>query len=37
MVRPPHAPFSGHIVFAGPFETIMPWQWDWFDDPDPDR
>lgn len=20
-------------AFAGPFETITPWQWDWFDDP----
>jgi len=20
------------VVFAGPFETIIPWQWDWFDD-----
>jgi hypothetical protein len=20
------------IVFAGPLETITPWQWDWFDD-----
>ena len=21
------------VVFAGPFETIVPWQWDWFDPP----
>jgi hypothetical protein len=21
----------GRIVFAGPFESITPWQWDWFD------
>jgi hypothetical protein len=20
------------LVFAGPFETVRPWQWDWFDD-----
>ena len=20
-----------HVVFAGPFETITPWEWDWFD------
>ncbi len=20
------------VVFAGPFETITPWRWDWFDD-----
>jgi hypothetical protein len=19
------------VVFAGPFETVVPWQWDWFD------
>ena len=23
--------FSGPVVFAGPFETIDPWAWDWFD------
>ena len=25
------AVFSGAVVFAGPFETITPWAWDWFD------
>jgi hypothetical protein len=20
-----------HVTFAGPFETITPWKWDWFD------
>jgi hypothetical protein len=25
---------SLHPVFAGPFETIVPWQWDWFDKPE---
>jgi len=22
---------EGGVVFAGPFETVTPWQWDWFD------
>lgn len=22
-----------HVTFAGPFETITPWEWDWFDVP----
>jgi hypothetical protein len=22
----------GEVIFAGPFETIVPWQWDWFED-----
>jgi hypothetical protein len=22
---------TSHITFAGPFETITPWEWDWFD------
>jgi hypothetical protein len=22
---------AGGVVFAGPFETVTPWQWDWFD------
>jgi len=25
------SPFSDAVVFAGPFETIVPWAWDWFD------
>ena len=20
-----------HVTFAGPFETITPWEWDWFE------
>ena len=24
------------VTFAGPFETITPWKWDWFDPPAPD-
>ncbi|HZP29908.1 MAG TPA: hypothetical protein VFC99_13215 [Acidimicrobiia bacterium] len=24
-------PGSPDLVFAGPFETVVPWQWDWFD------
>ena len=27
------APVLGHrtgVEFAGPFETITPWEWDWF-------
>jgi hypothetical protein len=24
---------SSRAVFAGPLETIVPWQWDWFDQP----
>jgi hypothetical protein len=23
---------SAAVTFAGPFETIVPWQWDWFDE-----
>jgi hypothetical protein len=22
-----------HVTFAGPFDTITPWEWDWFDTP----
>ncbi len=22
---------TSHVVFAGPFETITPWEWDWFE------
>jgi hypothetical protein len=22
---------GGGVDFAGPFETVVPWQWDWFD------
>jgi hypothetical protein len=22
---------ASHVIFAGPFETITPWKWDWFD------
>jgi hypothetical protein len=22
---------ASHVVFAGPFETITPWEWDWFE------
>jgi len=22
---------AAEVVFAGPFETVVPWQWDWFD------
>jgi hypothetical protein len=22
---------TDRVVFAGPFETVVPWQWDWFD------
>ena len=29
-----HADSGAQVVFAGPFETITPWRWDWFD---PDR
>jgi hypothetical protein len=31
---PPAAALSGapDAEFAGPFETITPWQWDWFDE-----
>ena len=30
--RRPLAPASTDgVLFAGPFETITPWQWDWFD------
>ena len=24
---------TAHLTFAGPFETITPWEWDWFDAP----
>jgi hypothetical protein len=23
---------SSQVVFAGPFETVVPWHWDWFED-----
>jgi hypothetical protein len=26
-------PGAPAVVFAGPFETIIPWRWDWFDPP----
>ena len=29
-IAPLVAPRAG-VAFAGPFETITPWQWDWFD------
>ncbi|HXX90311.1 MAG TPA: hypothetical protein VEI83_08825 [Acidimicrobiales bacterium] len=32
LVTGPRSPFGGPVAFAGPFETITPWQWDWFDD-----
>jgi hypothetical protein len=22
---------ASHVTFSGPFETITPWAWDWFD------
>ena len=22
---------ASRVTFAGPFETITPWKWDWFD------
>ena len=22
---------TGELQFSGPFETITPWKWDWFD------
>ena len=22
---------ASHVIFSGPFETVTPWQWDWFD------
>jgi hypothetical protein len=25
-------PDSGAVVHAGPLESVIPWQWDWFDD-----
>jgi hypothetical protein len=25
-------PGAGPVVFAGPFETIVPWRWDWFEE-----
>ena len=28
-IAPLVAPRAG-VAFAGPFETITPWQWDWF-------
>lgn len=24
---------ASSVIFAGPFETITPWEWDWFDEP----
>ena len=29
-IAPLVAPRAG-VAFAGPFETITPWRWDWFD------
>jgi len=29
-INPLIAPLAG-VAFAGPFETITPWRWDWFD------
>ena len=26
---------TGSVVLAGPFETIVPWEWDWFEQPSP--
>ena len=31
LVRDGLGPTGLHVVFAGPFETITPWRWDWFD------
>jgi hypothetical protein len=31
LVDADRGPGGLEVVFAGPFETIMPWQWDWFD------
>jgi len=25
---------AGSVIHAGPLETVVPWHWDWFDDPD---
>jgi len=22
---------TSHVTFSGPFATITPWEWDWFD------
>jgi hypothetical protein len=27
------APAAAGVEFAGPFETVRPWQWTWFDEP----
>ena len=24
---------AANVTFAGPFETITPWKWDWFAEP----
>jgi hypothetical protein len=32
-VRRDQADAVAPVVFAGPFEVITPWQWDWFDTP----
>jgi len=29
----PQAESAANVLFAGPFETITPWKWDWFDEP----
>jgi hypothetical protein len=34
LVGAARSPFSGTVEFAGAFETIVAWSWDWFDDPD---
>ena len=30
---PDERPAGTRLLFASPFETIIPWQWDWFDTP----
>jgi hypothetical protein len=35
MIAPLVHTADDRVVFAGPFETITPWQWDWFDDSPP--
>jgi hypothetical protein len=27
----PQPESAKNVIFAGPFETITPWEWDWFD------
>ncbi len=31
LVAPATPEPAGSVAFAGPFETVVPWQWDWFD------